>query len=90
MRLKFDMRLSLLQRIKRRIWLLGGSYTHRDGTIELDIDEKAGIDPTVDDEATQNRKFDLWNKREQLRELRGQWFFYGVVVGGLFVYWWLD
>ena len=52
------MNLSPLQRIKRRIWLLKGSYTHPDGTIELDIDEKAGIDPTVDDEETVRRKFD--------------------------------
>ena len=41
------MKLSLAQRIKRRIWLLKGSYTHPDGTNELDIDEKVGIDPTV-------------------------------------------
>jgi hypothetical protein len=42
------MNLSWGQRIKRRIWLLGGSYTHPDGTLELDFDKKASIDPTVD------------------------------------------
>ncbi len=82
------MRLSPLQRIKRRIWLVEGSYAHPDGTIELDIGEKAGIDPTVDDEETQNRKFQVWNIRSQIKELRWQWFFYGAVVGGLIVYWW--
>ncbi len=81
------MDLSPLQRIKRRIWLLKGSYTHPDGTIELDIDEKAGIDPTVDDEETQNRKFQEWNRRNSLKELRWQWFFYGAVVSGAIVYW---
>ena len=29
------------------------SHTHPDETIELDFDEKAGIDPTVDDEEVQ-------------------------------------
>jgi len=51
--------------------------------------EKAGIDPTVDNDETTDRKFRAWNRREQLRELRWQWFFYGAVVGGAIVYWWL-
>src|SRR5262245_19489954 len=38
-------RLSRWQRIKRRVSLLGGSYVHPDGHIELDIDEKSGIYP---------------------------------------------
>ncbi len=83
------MRLSLLQRIKRRIWLLNGSYTHPDGTIELDIDAQAGIDPTMDDEETINRKFDAWNKREHIRQIRWQWFVKGILVGAAAVYWWL-
>ncbi len=82
------MKLSLLQRIKRRIWLLGGSYTHPDGTLELDFDEKAGIDPTVDDEETIDRKFATWIRREQLTELRWRWFLIGALVGGALVYWW--
>ena len=82
------MNLSLLHRIKRRIWLLKGSYTHPDGTIELDIDEKAGVDPTIDDEATQERKFDPWFKAEAIRELKWQWFLCGAVVGGSLVWLW--
>ena len=62
---------------------------HPVGTIELDIDEKAGIDPTVDNDETTDRKFRAWNRREQLRELRWQRFIYGAVVGGAIVYWWL-
>lgn len=81
------MRLSPLQRIKRRIWLLKGSYTHPDGTIELDIDEKAGIDPTVDDEDTSRRKIEAWGRRESMRRDRWQWFFIGAAAGGAFVYW---
>ena len=83
------MRLSLYQRIKRRISLLKGSYTHPDGTIELDFDEKAGIDPTVDDDETAGRKFDLWNRRERMREDRWRWFVAGAFVGGSIVYWWI-
>ena len=79
------MKLSLLQRIKRRIWLLKGSYTHPDGTIELDIDEKAGVDPTVDSEETINRKFDAWGKREAGKNDRWQWFVAGAIVGGVVV-----
>ena len=52
-------------------------------------DEQPPRADTVDDEETQNRKFQQWNKRNSLKELRSQWFFYGAVVGGLVVYWWL-
>ena len=82
------MRLSPLQRIKRRIWLLKGSYTHPDGTIELDIDEKAGIDATADDEETIDRKFKTWVRREQIRQDRWRWFLIGALIGGAIVYWW--
>ncbi len=49
--------LSRLQRIKRRISLLGGSYTHPDGTIELDIDAPAGVDPRTDSQEVIEEKF---------------------------------
>jgi len=83
------MKLSPLQRIKRRLWLLKGSYTHPDGAIELDIDEKAGIDPTADDEETTRRKFDAWNRRESIRRDRWEWFLFGALAGGALIYWWL-
>jgi hypothetical protein len=83
------MNLSLLQSLKRHVWLLKGSYTHLDGTVELDTDSKAGIDPTVDDEETARRKFDAWNQRESYRQVRWQWFFGGSIFGGAVVYWWL-
>lgn len=34
-------RLTMAQRIHRRIALLGGSYTHPDGSIELDFEAAA-------------------------------------------------
>jgi hypothetical protein len=82
------MQLSLGQRIKRRIWLLKGSYTHPDGTIELDFDEKAGIDPTRDSEEVQDRKLDAWHKREASRQRWWSGFVVGAVVGGLVVHYW--
>jgi hypothetical protein len=84
------MNLSTWQRVKRRASLhFASSYTHPDGTIELDIDEKAGIDPTVDDEDAQRRKFESWNKREAIRHDRWLFFTYGAISGGMVVYWWL-
>jgi hypothetical protein len=84
------MNLSRWQRIMRRLSLhFASSYTHPDGTIELDIDEKAGIDPTVDDEGAQRRKFATWNKREAIRQDRMLYFLYGGIAGGIIVYWWL-
>jgi len=38
------MTLTVGQRIMRRLKLLGGSYTHPDGFIELDFEVEAGID----------------------------------------------
>lgn len=84
------MNLTLLQRIKRRLWLTFASYyVHPDGTHELDIEDKAGIVHGVDDAQTADRKFTEWNRRESLRELRWQWFLFGAVVGGALVYFWL-
>jgi hypothetical protein len=82
-------KLGLLQRVKRRVSLWGGSYTHPDGKIELDVDEKAGIDPTLDSQETADRKFTAWLRRDQIRQDRWQHFLAGLLVGGLVVYWWL-
>ncbi len=43
-------RLTPWQRVRRRVSLLGGSYVHPDGSIELDVDEKAGVNPGDSDE----------------------------------------
>jgi hypothetical protein len=84
------MNLSPSQRFKRRLSLwFASSYVHPDGTIELDIDEKAGIDPTTDSEDAQRRKFEAWNKRESIRQERWTYLFVGALAGGAAVYWWL-
>jgi len=59
------MRLSRWQRIKRRVKLLGGSYTHPDGTIELDFEAAAGIDPFVDSEEVQDKKLARYYARQR-------------------------
>lgn len=82
------MNLSFGQRIKRRLWLLKGSYTHPDGTIELDFDEKAGIDPTRDSQEVQDAKFDAWGKREAVKSNWWNGFVVGAMVGAVAVYWW--
>ena len=83
------MKLTLTQRLRRRVALLGGSYQHPDGTIELDIDARAGIDPTTDSEDIQRAKLDAWNRREAERERWFQAFATGAIVGAILMYWWL-
>lgn len=58
------MNLTFFQRIKRRFGLWGGSYKHPDGTIELDFDEKAGIDPTADSQEVQDQKLSRYLKHQ--------------------------
>jgi hypothetical protein len=83
------MNLSFGQRVKRRIWLTFAShYYHPDGTLELDIDEKAGIDPTRDREETQDAKLNAWGKREAARSQWWSGFMVGALVAGTLVYWW--
>jgi hypothetical protein len=48
--------LTLLQRIHRRFALLGGSYTHPDGSIELDFEAAAGVDHYRDSEEVKEAK----------------------------------
>jgi hypothetical protein len=54
-----------------------GAYTHPDGDIELDIDEKAGVDPR-DSEAVKEAKLDAYIKQEGIKELKGRWFYFGL------------
>lgn len=83
------MNLSFGQRIKRRIWLTFAShYYHPDGTLELDLDEKAGVDPSRDSQAVQDRKFAAWDRREGKRQNWWSGFVAGAIVGGCVVYWW--
>ncbi len=70
------MKLTFWQRIKRRLSLLGGSYTHPDGTIELDIDAAAGIDPTADSEEVQDEKMAHYYAHQRATQK---------VVGAIFV-----
>lgn len=51
-------RLALLQRIHRRIALLGGSHTHPDGGSELDFKAAAGVDHYRDSDELKAAKVD--------------------------------
>lgn len=59
--------LAWSERIKRRLALMGGSYTHADGYIELDFDRKAGINQ-ADDSEGKFAKLDRLGMREAARE----------------------
>ena len=59
-------RLTMAQRIRRRIALLGGSYTHPDGSIELDFEAAAGVDHYRDSDDVIDAKVD----RKAAKELR--------------------
>lgn len=50
--------LTLLQRLRRRIALLGGSYTHPDGSIEFDFEAAAGVDHYRDSDEVKAAKVD--------------------------------
>ena len=83
------MQLTWVQHINRRISLhFRGSYEHPDGTIELDIDAKAGIGPTIDSEEVQRGKFYAGNHRKAEREHWFQTFAAGAIVGAAFMNWW--
>jgi hypothetical protein len=75
-------RLTPWQRVKRRVSLWGGSYEHPDGYLELDIDEKAGVDPG-DDEKVQDAKLDAYNRRQGIKGLKWQWFVYGLICAAV-------
>jgi hypothetical protein len=61
------MRLSGWQRLKRRVSLLGGSYTHPDGYIELDFDAAAGIERN-DSQADQDSKLARYHARQRQKQ----------------------
>lgn len=73
--------LTLLQRVWRRIALLGGSYTHPDGSIELDFEASAGVDHYRDSEEVKSAKVEGWWRRHA-RQLR----LAGAVYVGIGVY----
>jgi hypothetical protein len=73
--------LSAWQRIKRKISLLGGSYVHPDGHIELDFEGPAGIDRNDSDEV-QQAKLQSHENRQGIKNLKLLYF----VIGGVVVY----
>lgn len=73
--------LSPWQRLVRKWKLMGGSYTHPDGHIELDFEEPAGI-TRFDDEETQTRKLVAYEQR-QAAGWKNYWYF---LAGAAFVY----
>jgi hypothetical protein len=72
-------RLTPWQRLRRRVSLLGGAYEHPDGYIELDTDEKAGINPG-DDEKVQDAKLKAWNQQQGIKDLKWRWFLFGLIA----------
>ncbi len=58
------MTLSPWQRIKRRLSLMGGSYEHPDGFLELDFEADAGIE-RGDSEAVKERKLAIHAARQR-------------------------
>jgi hypothetical protein len=75
--------LSRWERIKRRFKLLGGSYTHPDGLIELDFEEPAGINPFVDSEEVQQQKLVAYETRKNVKSQKLEYLVVGLVVGYL-------
>ena len=72
------MNLSVWQRIKRRFALMGGGYTHPDGTIELDFEYAAGITPG-DSESIKDLKL----KRYYAKQRAGRRAAGALIVGGV-------
>jgi hypothetical protein len=54
-----------------------------DGSLELDFDEKAGINPG-DDEKVRDAKFNAWNQQQGIKELKWKWFVFGLVAAAVF------
>jgi hypothetical protein len=76
------MYLSPWQRIKRRVSLLGGSYTHPDGHIELDFEVPAGIDGRNDSEEVQEAKLLAYENKRGINKLKATY----LIIGGALVY----
>jgi hypothetical protein len=77
--------LSWSQRIKRRISLWGGSYTHPDGHIELDFEGPAGINGRSDSEKVQSDKLIAYETRQNIKKLKATYFLSGCVVTYVFM-----
>jgi hypothetical protein len=80
--------LTFWQRIRRRVALLSGSYTHPDGFIELDFDEPSGIDIRNDSDALQAQKLDRLHRRKSEDYERATYFVYGLIAGAALIRRW--
>lgn len=80
--------LSPWQRVRRRIALLGGSYTHPDGHIELDFEGPAGIDGRNDSSELQATKLARYERRQADSSSRFWPFIAGIVVGATLIHHW--
>ena len=74
------MTLSTWQRIKRRLSLMGGSYKHPDGYIELDFEADAGV-VRGDSDAVKEHKIAMHAARQRRWQKR-----HGAVLVGAAVY----
>jgi hypothetical protein len=75
------MTLSTWKRIKRRLSLMGGSYKHPDGYIELDFEADAGV-VRGDSDAIKEHKFAMHAARQR----KWQKFHGAVLVGAAACY----
>jgi hypothetical protein len=80
--------LTLWQRFRRRIALLGGSYTHPDGFIELDFEGPAEIDGRNDSDKLQETKLDNYHRRRSAVNTRYFWFILGFLCGAILIRSW--
>lgn len=78
-------RLSPWQRVQRRFALLGGSYRHPDGHLELDFEAAAGINRRDDDEQ-QAAKLAAYERRQAEFSSRFWPFLIGVAVGAALIH----
>lgn len=76
--------LSLAQRLKRRWKLMGSSYTHPDGYIELDFEAPAGIDRRTDSSEVQAQKLSAYENRQ--RASRTNYFYFIAGAGLMYLY----
>jgi hypothetical protein len=79
-------RLSPWQRIRRRLALLGGSYKHPDGHIELDFEGLAGIDSRNDSAELHAAKLAAYEQRQAASTAQVWPFLVGVIVGAALIH----
>ncbi|MCZ8107795.1 MAG: hypothetical protein O9972_59285 [Burkholderiales bacterium] len=80
--------LSPWQRIRRRVALLGGSYTHPDGHIELDFEGPAGIHGRNDSDEVQSAKLIAYEQRRAASSSKAWAFLAVVIVGATLIHHW--